>query len=131
MVGGLTGLYYCRHANYHCASCLYRVLFSIKPECSAKQLLAADLSYCWLYPCKQAINRFMLFAHLDRVLFSCLKCSVEQALTVDLSACTVGVGRLLIGRRMNNIRGPTNARTEPGYKLNCTQRGIWVGQETE
>ena len=86
MRGGLTGLYYCRYTNYHRASRLYRVLFT-KPERSAKWLLAVDLSYCWLYPSKQAINCFMLFACLDRVLFSRLKCSVEQVWTADLSAC--------------------------------------------
>ena len=116
----LTGLYYCRHKNYCRASCLYNVLFSTKPKCSTKQLLAVDLSYCWLYPSKQAIDCFMLFACFDHVLFSRLKCSVKQVPTVDLSAHTVGAGRLLIGRSMNNITGPTNARTEPGYKLNCT-----------
>ena len=60
MGGGLTGLYHCKYTNYHRASRLYRVLFSTKLERSAEQLLAADLSYCWLYPSKQAIDRFML-----------------------------------------------------------------------
>ena len=57
MGGGLTGLYYCRHTNHCHASRLYRVLFSTKPESLAEQLLVADLSYCWLYPSKQAVNR--------------------------------------------------------------------------
>ena len=100
--------------------------FPTKPERSAKQLVAADLSYCWLYPCKQAVNRSVLFVRLDCVLFSCLEHSVEQVLTADLSARAVGTGRLLIARSMNNITGPTNARTEPGYKLNCTWR-VTVG----
>ena len=39
------------------------------------------------------------------------------------SARTVGAGRLLIVLSMNNITGPTNARTEPSCKLNCTQQG--------
>ena len=39
----------------------------------------------------------------------------------------VGAGRLLIVRSMNNITGPTNTRTEPGYKLNCTRRGLVGG----
>ena len=107
MGGGLTGLYYCRHTNYHRASCLYCVLFSTKPERSAEQLLAVDLSYCWLYPSKQAVDHFMLFAHLDHVLFSRLKCSVDRVLTADLSAHIVGASRLLIRRSMNNITGPT------------------------
>ena len=124
MGGSLTGLYHCRHTNNHCASHLYRVLFATKMGRSAKQLLAVD---CWLYPSKQAINRFMLFARLDRVLFSHLKWSVEQVLTADLSACAVGTGRLLIARSMNNITGPTDARTEPGYKLNCTRREMVGG----
>ena len=69
----------------------------------------------------------MLFARLDSVLLSCLECSVKEVLMVDLSAHAVGTGRLLIARSMNNITGPTNARTEPGYKLNCTQMGTVGG----
>ena len=69
MGGGLTGLYHCRHTNYRRASCLYCVLFATEMGRSAKQLLAADLSYCWLYLSKQAVDCFVLFAHLDRVLF--------------------------------------------------------------
>ena len=101
------------------------IVFSFlpKPERSADQLLVADLSYCWLYPSKQAVDRFALFAHLDHVLFTHLECSVREDLTADLSARAVGTGRLLIARSMNNITGPTNARTEPGYKFNCTRRG--------
>ena len=59
---GLTGLYYFRHTNYHHTFHLYHVLFSTKPECLAEQLLAADLSYYWLYPSKQAVDCFMVFA---------------------------------------------------------------------
>ena len=80
MKGGLTGLYHCRHTNYHCASRFYCVPFSTKLECSAEQLLAADPSYCWLYPSKQAVDCFILFVHLDCVLFSHLKRSVYQVL---------------------------------------------------
>ena len=69
----------------------------------------------------------MLFAHLDRVLFSHLECSVEQAPTANLSASAVGAGRLLIVKSMNNITSPTDVRNEPGYKLNCTQRGMMGG----
>ena len=90
--GWLTGLYYCKHTNYH-VSRLDCVLFSRKLECSAKQLVAANLSYCWLYSSKQAVDRFMLFTYLDRVLFSHLECSVKQVLTVDLSVRAVGAGR--------------------------------------
>ena len=61
--------------------------FTTKPERSAEQLVAADLSYCWLYPSKQAVDCFVLFVRLDRVLFSRLEHSVEQVLTADLSAC--------------------------------------------
>ena len=109
MGGGLTGLYHC---NYHRASCLHHVLFSTKPERSAEQLLAADLSYCWLYPSKQAVDRFVLFSHLDHVLFSHLERSVREDLTADLSACAAALLALadLIARSMNNITGPTNAR---------------------
>ena len=101
--------------------------FMTKLECSTEQLLAADLSYCWLYPSKQAVDRFVLFVRLDHVLFSRLERSVEQVLTADLSARAVGAGRLLIARSMNNITGPTDARTEPGYKLNCTWWGTLGG----
>ena len=85
------------------------VLFSTKLEHSAEQLLVADPSYCWLYPSKQAIDNFMLFAHLYRVLFSHLKHSVEQVLAVDPSAHIVDAGRLLITTSMNNLKSPTNA----------------------
>ena len=47
----------------------------------------------------------------------------SSKLTADLSAHTVGAGRLLIVMSMNNITGPTNTRTEPGYKSNCAQQG--------
>ena len=61
------------------------------------------------------------------VLLSCMEHSVEEVLTVDLSAYVVGAGRLLIARNMNNITDPTDTRTEPGYKLNCTQMGTVGG----
>ena len=127
MGGGLSGLYHCWHTNYRRASHLYRILYSTKLERSAEQLLATDLSYCWLYPNKQAVDRFMLFARLDHHVIFHLECSVREDLTADLSARTIGAGRLLIVRSMNNITGPTNARTEPGYKLNCTRRGTVGG----
>ena len=111
---GLSGLYHCWHTNYCRAFHLCRVLFSTKPKCSAKHFLAAELSYCWLYPSKQAIDCFMLFAYLDRVLFSRLERSVKEVLTVALSARAIG---LLIVRSINNITGPTNTRIQPGYKL--------------
>ena len=57
-------------------------------------------------------------------LFSRLKHSVKQVLTADLSA---RAGRLLIVTSMNSITGPTNTRTEPGYKLNCNMTG-WGGR---
>ena len=69
MGGGLTGLYHCRYTNYRSASRLYHVLFATETGRSAEQLLAADLLYCWLYPSKQDVDRFVLFARLDRVLF--------------------------------------------------------------
>ena len=119
-------MYHCRHTNFRRASRLYRVLFATKTGYSAEKLLAADLLYCTLVVSQQTSHRFMLFTRLDRVLFSRLKCSVEQVLTADLYAHAVGAGRLLIARSTNNITGPTDAKTEPGYKLNCT----WVGQET-
>ena len=92
----------------------FRVLFSTKPERLAKHFLAVELSYCWLYPDKQAVDYLMLFTCLDRVLFSHLERSVKDVLTVALSARVVG---LLIARSMTGL---TNARTEPGYKFNCT-----------
>ena len=42
----------------------FRVLFSTKPECSAKHFLAVEFSYCWLYPGKQAVDYFMLLRAL-------------------------------------------------------------------
>ena len=89
----LEAMYY--HARSHFNWACIRLP---KLERSAVQLLAADLPHCWLYLSKQAVNHFMVFMHLDRVLFSRLKRSVEQVLTVDLSAHTVGAGRFLIGR---------------------------------
>ena len=90
--GCLTGLYHCQHTNYCCAFRFYRVvfafMFSTKPKCFIKQLLAADFSYCWLYLSKQAVDHFMLFACLYHVLFSRLKHSVEQVLAADLSTHT-------------------------------------------
>ena len=120
-------MYHCWHTNYRRASRFYRVLFSTKPERSAEHLLSANLSYGWFYPSKQAVDRFMLFVHLDCVLFSHLERVVEEVLTAELSACAVGAGRLLIARSMNNITGPTDAKTEPGYKLNCTRKGMVGG----
>ena len=113
--GWLTGLYHCRDTKS--LLCFSPLLCSLcyQTECSAEQLLAPDLSYCWLYPSKKAIDRFMLFACLDCVLFSRLEHQVKQVLTANLSACAVGAGRLLIARSMNNITGPTDTRTEPGY----------------
>ena len=61
------------------------------------------------------------------VLFSCMEHSVKEVLTVDLSAHVVGSGRLLIAKNMNNITNTTDTRTEPGYKLNCTQMGTVGG----
>ena len=109
--------------------CFSPLLFSLfLPNWNAPPSnLAADLLYCLLYPSKQAVDRFMLFVHLDHVLFFRLKCSVKQVLTANLSTCVVGAGRLLIMRGMNNITGPTDAKTEPGYKLNCTRRGTVGG----
>ena len=89
MEDGLTGLYYCRHTNYHCAFLLYCVFFCTKLERSAKQLLAVDPSYCYIYHSKQAVNYFMLFVCLYYYLFFHLECSVKQVLTADLSVHTV------------------------------------------
>ena len=80
----LSGLYHCWHTNYYRAFRLYRVLFSTKLERSAEQLLAADPLYCWLYPSKQAVDRFMLFVCLYHVLFSHLEPSVEQVVAAHL-----------------------------------------------
>ena len=93
--GGLTGLYHCRHANYCHAVHLYCVVFYTKPEHSAEQLLAADPSYCWLYPSKT--NRRLL--HAFHVPLPCssflppgtLSQARLEVLAVDPSAHTVGV----------------------------------------
>ena len=66
---------------------------------------AIDGLFSGLHPRKQAIDCFMLFACLYRVLFSHLERSVEQVLTEDLSACTAGAG------------DATDTRIHPGYKL--------------
>ena len=73
--------------------------------------------------------------HAIRVPLPCsiipLECSVEQVLTADLSACTVGASRLLIMMSMNNLKSPTKARiTQPGYnyiELHTTGCGAWAG----
>ena len=65
------------------------------------------------------------FSH-TLIVFYFLKWSVKKLLTVDLSACAVGAGRLLIVRSMNNNTGPTDARTEPG-ELHTVQRGTVGG----
>ena len=78
----------------------------------------------------QAVNRFVLFTRLDRVLFSIpemVSRASSDGATPDLSARAVGAGRLLIARSMNNITGPTDTRTGPGYKLNCARRGTVGG----
>ena len=126
-MGGLTGLYYCRHTYYCCAFCLCCFLF-LPNRNAPPSNLAADLSYCWLYLSKQAVDHFMLFAHLCRVLFSGLKCSVKQVLTADLSAYAVGAGRLLITRSMNNI--PLTPRQS--QVINWIAHGgvRWVERET-
>ena len=64
-----------------------------------------------------------MFSCLDHVLFSHLERSVKQVPIANHFARAVGAERLLIARSLNNITGPTNTRTEPGYKLNCTQQG--------
>ena len=122
----MTGLYHCRHTNYCHAFHLYCVLFSTKPECSAKQLLAGEHSYCWLYPSKQTVNCFMLFVHLYCVLLSHLECSVKQVLTADPSVHSAGAGRSLITTSMNNLKVPLMQRSQPDNKLNCTGKGWWV-----
>ena len=71
-----------------------------------EKLLAADPSYCWLYPSKQAVDCFMLFVCLYHVLFFHLDCSIEQVLAVDPFVHTVGTGRLLIVMSMNNLKSP-------------------------
>ena len=60
---------------YKLSLCFLPLLCSLftKLKHSAEQLLAADLSYCWLYPSKQAVDCFMLFARLDHVLLTNLK----------------------------------------------------------
>ena len=70
--------------NYHHAFHLYHVLFSIKPECSAEQLLAVDPSYCSLYPSRQVINHFMLLHAFTVFYFPTW--NFKQVLLVDSSA---------------------------------------------
>ena len=70
------------------------------------------------------------FSRALTVLLSCLERLVEEVLMADHSAHVVGTGRLLIARSMNNITGPTETRTEQGYKLNCAQHGEVGGLQT-
>ena len=120
--GGLTGLYHCWHTNYCYASRLslfYQTGTFRRAPSGSESLLLLVVS-------QQTSHRSIHAFHIPW-LFSCLECSVKEVLTEDLSARAVGAGRLLIARSMNNITGPTDARTEPGYKLNCTRRGTVGG----
>ena len=104
-------------------------VFSFLPNgnAPAEQLLAEDPSYYWLYPSKQAIDHFMLFTCLYHVFFS-PTWNAQSSKSADPSACTVGAGILLIATSMNNLKSPTNVMTwQPGYKLNCTWRGMVGG----
>ena len=122
------GLYYCRHTNYHHASHFYCVPFSTKPKHSAKQLLAVDLSYGWLYPSKHATDCFMIFARLDRVLFSCLERSVEQVLTTDIPLPVLLALADYWSRWVWIIsQVATNTRIHPGYQLNCARQSAEGG----
>ena len=87
--------------------------FKNKPESNFWQRISHTVG---CIPANKLSIASCFFARLDRVLFSRLERSVEQVLTADLSARAFGTGRLLIARSMNNITGPTDARTEPGYK---------------
>ena len=92
-------------------------VFSFLPklERSAEQLLAADFSYFGCIPANKP-SIASCFSRTLTVLFTCLERSVKEVLMADLSAHVVGAGKLLIARSINYITGPTDTRTETGYK---------------
>ena len=114
---------------YKLLSCFfpYCVLFSTKPEWSAEHFfLAVDPSYCWLYPSKQAVDFFMLFACLYHALFSHWNASLSKfwqwiPLHVLLALADYWLRQVWIISKVSLTPG-----SQPGYKLNCTHRvGGW------
>ena len=121
MGGGLTGLYHCRHTNCYRVFHLYRVLFSTKPECSTELLLAADLSYSWLYPSKQAIDRFMLFAHLY-ILPPGTQSRASSGNWKQILLLALADYRSQQVWIISKV--PLMPRSQPGYKSNCIWRVV-------
>ena len=88
--------------------------------------LAVDPSYCWLYPSKQAVDFFMLFACLYHALFSHWNASLSKfwqwiPLHVLLALADYWLRQVWIISKVSLMPG-----SQPGYKLNCTHRvGGW------
>ena len=125
--GGLTGLYHSRYTNYYHAFSL--TVFSFLPNRNGPLsifFLAVDPSYCWLYPSKQAVDFFMLFACLYHALFSHWNASLSKfwqwiPLHVLLALADYWLRQVWIISKVSLTPG-----SQPGYKLNCTHRvGGW------
>ena len=99
---------------------------------SAEQLLAADLSYCCMVVSQQTCHRSLRAFRMPWLCSILLPEMVSRASSDSRSLCPCcwRWQIILIVRSMNNITGPTVARTEPGYKLNCTGRGTLGGVRT-
>ena len=131
---GLSGLYHSWHTNYRHASHLYHVLFSTQTGTLCRATSGSgSLLHSPMFGCIPANKPSIAscFSCALTVLFSCLEHSVEEVLTADLSAHVVGAGRLLIVRSTNNNTGPNGTKTELGYKLKCTRRGMVGRRGTE
>ena len=90
--GGLTGLYHCRNTNYYHAFHHYIVwLFLPNQNTTPSNFWQWIPRTFWLYPSKQAVDRFILFTQLWCVQFSHLERSVEPVLAADPSGHTVVV----------------------------------------
>ena len=99
---------------------------STKTGRSAEQLLAADRSNYWLYPSKQAVNRFVLFAHLDRVLFPEM---VSQATSDGWSLCPCCWRWHIIDRKEYEKQHRSHWRQD--WARWIAHGGMrWVGRET-
>ena len=99
---------------------------STKPERSAEQLLAADLSY----GCIPANSHRSLHAFRTPWPYSILPPEVlSRASSASGSFCPCCWRWQITDHKEYELyhRSHYNARTEPGYKLNCTRRGTVGG----
>ena len=120
--GGLTGLYHCRHINYHCAFRFYRLLFSTK------------LELCRVTSCSRSLILLIVFQQTSCHAFCMpLLCSIFLPGTLSQASPDGGflclcAGRLLIVMSMNNLKSPANTMI---IARNCAQMGWWAGRGTE